>query len=131
VIPAPLALSGSVQLYAGIMASRLRKSVVAPKPPAAWLEDSKMLTQYSIQTRLDVIANEVSQIPGLYYELYSRQYSARVHDWMRTVSPADAELIQRVAAEDPDYQPNVGMMAPVYAYARPAQSFNPAWDMDY
>jgi hypothetical protein len=90
-----------------------------------------MLTQHSIQTRLDMIANEVSQTPGLYYELYSRLFSTRVHEWMRAVSPADATLIQRIATEDPDYLPNFEIMAPVYAYARPAQSFNPAWDMDY
>jgi hypothetical protein len=78
-----------------------------------------------------MIANEVSQTPGLYYELYSRLFSARVHDWMRTVSAAEAELIQRIASEDPDYLPALEIMAPVYAYGRSAPSFNPAWDMDY
>lgn len=90
-----------------------------------------MLTQHSIQTRLDTIANEVSQTPGLYYELYSRLFSVRVHEWMRRVSPAEAELIQQVAAEDPDYLPDFQLMPPPYAYARSAQAFNPAWDMDY
>jgi hypothetical protein len=78
-----------------------------------------------------MIANEVSQTPGLYYELYSRLFSVRVHEWMRTVSPAEAELIQRIAGEDPDYLPDFELMAPVYAYAQNSQSFNPAWDMDY
>lgn len=93
-----------------------------------------MLTQYGIQTQLDVIANEVSQMPGLYYELYSRLFSQRVHQWMQTVSPAHAELINRVASEDPDYLsdlelPDAGLMAPLYA--RSTMQFNPAWDMDY
>jgi hypothetical protein len=90
-----------------------------------------MLTQYSIQTRLDMIANEVSQTPGLYYELYSRLFSVRVHEWMRTVSPGDTELIQSIAAKDPDYLPDFELLPPAYVYARSAPSFNPAWDMDY
>jgi hypothetical protein len=88
-----------------------------------------MLTQYGIQAQLDMIANEVSQMPGLYYELYSRIYSDRVHQWMRSVSPAQAEMIQQIAEEDPDFLPDVELMVP--PYARHTSSFNPAWDMEY
>jgi hypothetical protein len=98
-----------------------------------------MLTQYGIQAQLDAIANEVSQMPGLYYELYSRMFSERVHQWMRSTSPTQAELILRVASEDPDFLQDLEI--PVHAYARapkggraltrPAAMFNPAWDVEY
>lgn len=103
-----------------------------------------MLTQYGVQAQLDMIANEVSNMPGLYYELYSRLFSERVHRWMQTVSPAHAELIHKVASEDPDYiadlelhesdiqdsgMQDCGIRVPVYVL--PTQQFNPAWDMDY
>lgn len=88
-----------------------------------------MLTQYGIQTQLDVIANEVSQMPGLYYELYCRIFSDRVHEWMQSVPPAEADMIRRVASEDPDFLPDAELMVP--PYARREFSFNPAWDMEY
>lgn len=89
-----------------------------------------MLTQYGIQTQLDLIANEVSQMPGLYYELYCRIFSDRVHAWMQSVPPAEADMIHRVALEDPDFLPDVELMVPP-PYARQPLSFNPAWDMEY
>jgi hypothetical protein len=88
-----------------------------------------MLTQHEVRTQLDIIATEVLQSPGIYYELYSRMFSQRVQQWMCSVSERDAELIQRVAARDPDYQADMEPIIPLHA--NHGVLFNPAWDMDY
>ncbi len=62
-----------------------------------------MLTQHEVRTQLDTIANEVAQTPGLYYELYARLFSQRVHGWIQTAPLSEAGLIQRIAENDPDY----------------------------
>jgi hypothetical protein len=56
-------------------------------------------------------------------------FSQRVQQWMCSVSERDAELIQRVAARDPDYQADMEPIIPLHA--NHGVLFNPAWDMDY
>jgi hypothetical protein len=100
-----------------------------------------MLTQDAVRNRLDAIADEISQEPGIYYELFSRLYSVRVHNWIRSVPGNDAALIERVAENDPDYLVDVdevdieissSLFEPVLdgPSAREAL-FNPDWDMSY
>jgi hypothetical protein len=84
--------------------------------------------------QLDALANEVAQPAGLYYELYSRLFSARVEDWIETVPPSEAELIRREAQHDFDYSMGTEIMAraPVQReFSQREPLFNPAWDMDY
>lgn len=96
-----------------------------------------MLTQYAIRTKLDMIAAEVLQMPGIYYEMYSRLFSQRVQDWMKEVSRPEAVLIESVAELDPDYCPHLGRIEFEYsdndmAARRSSQAlFNPAWDVQY
>ena len=98
-----------------------------------------MLTQNNVRTKLDAIAAEVSQMPGIYYELYSRLFSQRVQAWMRTVSRPEAVLIEGVAELDPDYCPHLGgdefeyeeaTEVPAYRISS-GMLFNPAWDVQY
>jgi hypothetical protein len=88
-----------------------------------------MLTQHEVREQLDAIADEASQPAGVYYELFSRIFSQRVQRWIHTAPQHEAQLIQRIAAEDPDYLPDVDM--PLMAHVRQEPLFNPAWDMDY
>lgn len=88
-----------------------------------------MLNQHEVRKQLDTLANEVLQPSGLYYELYSRLFSERVQRWIETAPKTDAELIRRVAEQDPDYLADVEMMA--HMHAKRAPLFNPAWDVDY
>lgn len=88
-----------------------------------------MLTQHEVRAQLDTFANEVLQPPGLYYELFSRLFSERVHRWIDTAPGTEAELIKRVAAQDPDYSPDTELIAKTHALHEPL--FNPAWDVDY
>jgi|GEM_PF-2980337 len=89
-----------------------------------------MLTQQTIQERLDAIAEEVSRSPGMYYELYSRLFSERVKRWICTVPGTDAVLIERVADNDPDYSAEVDISEPAPT-APIGILFNPAWDVEY
>jgi hypothetical protein len=93
-----------------------------------------MLTQDAVRKQLDAIANDVSQTPGIYHELFSRVFSARIHQWIRNVSDADADLIARVAENDPDYlgdiESEIEMPDPVI-YAKSPMIFNPDWDVTY
>ena len=96
-----------------------------------------MITQHIVRTKLDAIAAEVLQLPGIYYELYSRLFSQRVKTWMQTVSRAEAVLIESVAELDPDYCPHFECVEFEYGETLPAHRnnmnmlFNPAWDMQY
>jgi len=97
-----------------------------------------MITQHIVRTKLDAIAAEILQQPGIYYELYSRLFSQRVKTWMQSVSRAEAVLIESVAELDPDYCPHFERVEFEYAEAdlpahRPntAMLFNPAWDLQY
>ncbi len=98
-----------------------------------------MLTQYSVRTKLDLIAAEVLKTPGIYYELYSRLFSKRVQEWMQSVSRPEAILIESVAELDPDYCPHLERIEFEYSETdlltprNPAAhaGFNPAWDMQY
>lgn len=92
-----------------------------------------MLTQHEVRTQLDTIANEVAQAPGLYYELYSRLFSVRVQGWIQTAPKSEADLIQRIAENDPDYLTDIDaeLAELLAAQPRPTALFNPAWDMDY
>lgn len=94
-----------------------------------------MLTQHEVRTQLDTIANEVAQAPGLYYELYSRLFSARVQGWIQTAPQPDARVIQRIAENDPDYLIHIDTelvdIKLVAAQSQQTLPFNPAWDMDY
>jgi len=87
-----------------------------------------MLTQQTVLDRLNIIADEISRAPGMYYELYSRLFSERVKSWMKSVPVADASVIEHVAANDPDYLPGVEVSV---SRAREYWTFNPAWDMEY
>lgn len=97
-----------------------------------------MLTQTIVRNKLDAIAAEVLQMPGIYYELYSRLFSERVHEWMQNVSRPEAILIERVAELDPDFCPHLARVEYEYAelevptYRTSASVLlNPAWDMQY
>lgn len=96
-----------------------------------------MITQHSVRTKLDTIAAEVLQQPGIYYELYSRLFSQRVQAWMQNVPRAEAVLIESIAELDPDYCPHFERAEFEYAEIVPAHRsntglmFNPAWDMQY
>ncbi|MET0377883.1 MAG: hypothetical protein ABW049_02735 [Spongiibacteraceae bacterium] len=98
-----------------------------------------MLTQDAVRNRLDAIADEVSQEPGIYYELFSRLFSVRVHNWIRSVSSPDAALIARLAENDPDYLSDVDevdleISASIFQPALDNQReaiFNPDWDVSY
>jgi hypothetical protein len=87
-----------------------------------------MLTQDAVRQQLEAIADEISQSPGMYYELYSRLFSARVRNWMRMTSGADMALIARVAGNDPDYRVDAGMELPA---RNPEPILNPDWDVSY
>lgn len=97
-----------------------------------------MLTQYAVRTKLDMIAAEILQMPGIYYEMYSRLFSQRVQEWMKTASRPEAILIESVAELDPDYCPHLERIEFEYAdadvTARRSNAnvlFNPAWDVQY
>lgn len=100
-----------------------------------------MLTQDSVRNRLDAIADEVSQEPGIYYELFSRLFSARVQNWIRSVPSSDRALIERVAENDPDYltdvdEVDIEISASVFEPTLDIQPsheaiFNPDWDVSY
>ena len=97
-----------------------------------------MLTQHIVRAQLDAIAAEVLQMPGMYYELYSRVFSQRVREWLQSVPRAEAVLIERVAELDPDYCPHLENdeieypEADVVAHrANVKPLFNPAWDVQY
>lgn len=97
-----------------------------------------MLTQHAIRTKLDIIAAEVLKMPGIYYELYSRLFSQRVHEWMQGVTRPEAVLIEGVAELDPDYCPHFEHAEFEYAESdtpmhrlNSGALFNPAWDMQY
>jgi hypothetical protein len=99
-------------------------------------KDLKMLTQHIVRTKLDVIAAEILQQPGIYYELYSRLFSQRIQTWMQSVSRAEAILIEKVAELDPDFCPHFERVEFEYAdmpaaRAHSSMPFNPAWDMQY
>lgn len=87
-----------------------------------------MLTQQTVQDRLNVIADEISRSPGMYYELYSRLFSERIKSWINSAPVVDATVIEHVAVNDPDYLPDIEITdAPV----RACWLSNPAWDMEY
>lgn len=89
-----------------------------------------MLTQDAVRSQLDAIADEVSRSPGIYYELYSRLFSARVQRWIHGVPSADAAVIAQVASNDPDYLgevDNTDLMPQIFSAAQ----FNPDWDVTY
>jgi len=87
-----------------------------------------MLTQQTVQDRLNVIADEISRSPGMYYELYSRLFSERIKHWIDSAPVADANVIERVAVNDPDYLPDIELdETPIRAY----WLSSPAWDMEY
>lgn len=97
-----------------------------------------MLTQYAVRTKLDMIAAEVLQMPGIYYEMYSRLFSQRIQDWMNDVSRPEAVLIESVAELDPDYCPHLERSEFEYSDSEAvaprrnnAMLFNPAWDVQY
>lgn len=96
-----------------------------------------MLTQYAVRTKLDMIAAEVLQMPGIYYEMYSRLFSQRVQEWMKTVSRPEAILIESVAELDPDYCPHLERTEFEYTdtdiahHSNASPLFNPAWDVQY
>ncbi len=97
-----------------------------------------MLTQYAVRTKLDMIAAEVLRTPGIYYEMYTRQFSNRVQDWMKSVSRPEAILIESVAELDPDYCPHLSRTEFEYSDAELSSHrvssgplFNPAWDVQY
>ena len=93
-----------------------------------------MLTRDAVRVRLDAIANEVSQTPGIYYELYSRVFSERIHQWMRSVDATDAVLIERIAENDPDYLGDIASeieMPEPMLYGKSEALFNPNWDVSY
>jgi hypothetical protein len=99
-----------------------------------WPKDSEMLTKDAVRVQLDTIANEVSATPGIYYELYSRVFSARVQSWIRSVPSADALLIERVAENDPDYLGDVESeieMPEPFIFGKSDAIFNPDWDVSY
>lgn len=107
-----------------------------------------MLTQNAARLRLNMIAEEVSQLPGMYYELYARAYSARVQRLLEELPAAEAAVIRRIVENDPDYCPDI-VPADFEADAALAQTepavvellvasrvstgmlFNPAWDVQY
>lgn len=95
-----------------------------------------MLTQHIVRSRLDAIAAEILQQPGIYYELYSRLFSQRVQAWMQNTSRPEAILIESVAELDPDYCPQRAEFEYAEADVPPPRNsmsmlFNPAWDMQY
>lgn len=97
-----------------------------------------MLTQHSVRTQLDTIAEEILRLPGIYSELYTRLFSRRVRAWMRRVPRDEARVIEAVAELDPDYCPEVEPVdvdcadVEVSAYRGSAgMIFNPAWDVQY
>ena len=95
-----------------------------------------MQTQQSIRRRLETIAAEILQTPGMYHELFSRLYSERVQRIIDTAHPADADLIQRMAEQDPDYAPVTDLtdaadMDLLATASRTGPLFNPAWDVQY
>ena len=100
-----------------------------------------MLTQDVVRTQLDAIADEVSQQPGIYYELFSRLFSARVQNWIRRVPSSDAALIERIAENDPDYLTELdevdieiaeSVSAPMLDVPASREAmFNPDWDVSY
>lgn len=96
-----------------------------------------MLTQYAVRTKLDMIAAEVLQMPGIYYEMYSRLFSQRVQEWMNEVSRPEAVLIESVAELDPDYCPHLERIefeyteSDIAAHRNSSVLFNPAWDVQY
>ncbi|MDB6061411.1 MAG: hypothetical protein JWM78_1514 [Verrucomicrobiaceae bacterium] len=97
------------------------------------LKDKEMITQQEVHKQLDVLANEVLQPAGLYYELYSRLFSQRVQRWIETAPETEAQLIRRIAENDPDFSADIdseieGMH---YMFADKQPLINPAWDMDY
>ena len=100
-----------------------------------------MLTQDAVRTRLDAIADEVSLEPGIYYELFSRLFSARVQNWIRSAPNSDRALIERIAENDPDYLTDVdevdleisaSVFEPTLDIRPPPEAiFNPDWDVSY
>jgi hypothetical protein len=88
-----------------------------------------VLTHHEVRIRLDALANEVLQAPGLYDELFSRLFSERVHNWIRTVPENEAILIRGIAERDPDYSSNIEIIVAAATQQEPL--FNPAWDVDY
>ena len=93
-----------------------------------------MLTRDAVRVQLETIANEVSQTPGIYYELFSRVFSERVQQWIRSVDATDAALIERIAENDPDYLGDIAseieMPEPMF-YGKSETLFNPNWDVSY
>lgn len=97
-----------------------------------------MLTQYAVRTKLDMIATEILQMPGIYYEMYSRLFSQRVQEWMKSTTRPEAILIENVAELDPDYCPHLDRSeyecvdADIASQRSNANTlFNPAWDVQY
>lgn len=89
-----------------------------------------MLTHQEIRSELDAIAKEILQLPGMYYELYSRMFSQRVQTWLLTVTPIEAALIERTVARDPDYSATIESLPPLHQTSV-QMLFNPAWDVQY
>lgn len=117
--------------------NRRHSSPVKMRNALAGLGNVEMITQHIVRTKLDAIAAEVLQQPGIYYELYSRLFSQRVKTWMQSVSRAEAILIERVAELDPDYCPHFERIEFEYTELLPVHRnntgmmLNPAWDMQY
>ena len=94
-----------------------------------------MLTQEAVRSQLDTIANELSRQPGIYYELFSLLFSARVHNWILSVPGAEACLIERVAENDPDYLAEIDEIdidiTRSIAAPEGEAIFNQDWDVSY
>ncbi|HEY3699511.1 MAG TPA: hypothetical protein VGK97_09280 [Spongiibacteraceae bacterium] len=89
-----------------------------------------MLTQQEIRSELDAIAKDILQLPGMYYELYSRLFSQRVQSWLLTAPSNEAALIKRIVARDPDYSATIESLPPIQQTSI-QMLFNPAWDVQY
>jgi hypothetical protein len=94
-----------------------------------------MLTQDAVRHHLNAIADELAHQPGIYYELFARKFSERVQHWIHSVPHADAELIEFVAQNDPDYLAVADELdaeiAATIAEPTCEPLFNPDWDVSY
>jgi hypothetical protein len=95
----------------------------------------EMLTQQAIRLRLDAIADEVLQSPGMYHELFVRIYSQRVQRLIDTASVEEAALIRKFVVDDPDFSLDEADDSRADIELLVARSsaplFNPAWDVQY
>lgn len=97
-----------------------------------------MLTRQAIRQRLDAIADEILEAPGIYQELYSRLFSLQVKQWAARCGHRDAALIETVASEEcPDYSADFddevlpAQVPPALFAVDSRPLFNPDWDVSY